>query len=661
MDTDDLFQALTGLARHHRWTWSAPARELLERVGGADGLTRHPAAVVADLTPAELAALAADDAVVAAVAELATPDRGPLSSTDGPDIAYFSPEFGISELVPQYSGGLGILAGDHLKAADDLDLALCGVGLFYRQGFFRQVVTNGAQGERYLRYTPEELGGIDTGVTVTVPFPGRTVTAAVWRFQVGDVPLLLLDTDVAANAAPDRAITDRLYSGDRRHRLEQELILGVGGARALRALGWEVGVHHLNEGHAGFLLLELFDRRIADGATLATAQAQVRPGVVFTTHTPVPAGIDRFEPELAAPYLAPWAEAWGVGGAELLALGHAPDDDPPAFNMAAFCLRAAGRANGVSKLHGRVSRELFAAVPGGDRITSITNGVHARTWVMPELQTLFDGALGPGWAAGDPAAWSAVDDIGAAAIRSVRRRGADRLTTLVAERTGTELDPTALTVGFARRFATYKRADLLLQPAEQLAALLADDDRPLQFVFAGKAHPADDEGKALLAAIVAFAATPAANGRFVFVPDYDMEVAQAMYAGCDVWLNNPIRPREASGTSGEKSALNGGLNCSISDGWWDEMADGINGWTIPNGDHAEPAARDRFEAESALGLLGGEILDDYLDGGRALGDRWIARIRHTWRSLGPRVTAARMVDDYRRELYEPALRTVSRS
>ena len=412
-------------------------------------------------------------------------------------------------------------------------------------------------------------------------------------------------------------------------------MLGVGGARALHALGWDVGVHHLNEGHAGFLLLELLDRRIAPGASLDEALAAIAPGIVFTTHTPVPAGIDRFEPPLATEYLDFWAERWALPVGDLLALGADPSDDPPAFNMAALCLRSAGRANGVSKLHGTVSRELFGAVPGGSEITSVTNGVHARTWVMPELQDVFDHSLGSGWAGGDRQAWDRVDAIDGDVIRAVRRSGAAQLREMVADRVGVELDPDALTVGFARRFATYKRATLLLRSAEALHELLADDERPIQFVFAGKAHPADEPGKSLLEQIVAFTRSSAANGRFVFVPDYEMAVARAMYAGCDVWLNNPVRPREASGTSGEKSALNGGLNCSISDGWWDEMADGRNGWVIPDSRASAPDRRDDHDAEATLAILRDDVRAEYYADGVPLSDAWLARVRHNWRTPRP--------------------------
>ncbi len=659
MDTRGLAEALSLLARNHAWTWCPSTRAVLSALPGQDG-DRHPVQVVADLDGSQLEALLGDLELMELVGRQAARLAEATADIGPPRIAYFSPEFGITDLVPQYSGGLGVLAGDHLKAASDLGLPLVGVGLFYRGGFFRQQLAAGRQRERYESYDPTSFGCIDTGAQVTVPMPGREVGARVWRLDVGRVRLVLLDTDLEANRPADRDITDRLYSGDRRHRLEQELVLGVGGARALGALGWSPPVLHLNEGHAGFLVLELLDRHISAGQRLEDALAAIAPGLVFTTHTPVPAGIDRFEPGLAARYLRYWATRWGVPVSEVLSLGRDPSDDPPGFNMAALCLRAAGRANGVSRLHGAVSRELFAEVPGGAAIGSITNGVHARTWVMPRLQTIFDEALGPSWSEGDPTAWDQVDEIDDETVRAGRRAGAVELGELVAERTGANIDPDALLVGFARRFATYKRATLLLQHPDELELLLSDDDRPVHFVFAGKAHPADAAGKDLLAEIVAFTSSAASRGRFTFVPDYDMAVARAMYAGCDVWLNNPVRPHEASGTSGEKAALNGGLNCSISDGWWDEMADGHNGWTIPSSSAATPAQRDRAESAAALGLLDDDIATLYYAGGQPWSPGWIERIRHSWRTLGPQVVAARMLTDYRTQLYEPALGEATR-
>jgi glycogen phosphorylase len=343
----------------------------------------------------------------------------------------------------------------------------------------------------------------------------------------------------------------------------------------------------------------------------------------------------------------------------VLELGRDPSEEPPEFNMAVFCLRMSARANGVSKLHGRVSRELFAHVPGGDAIGSVTNGVHARTWTAPPLQRLLDRTCGPTWADGDAEAWQRVGDLDDGAVRDVRQAGGSLLGAMVRDRAGVAFDPDVLTVGFARRFATYKRATLLLRHRDRLLELLADDARPIQFVFAGKAHPNDEPGKALLAEVVAFAASADARRRFVFVANYDIEVARAMYAGCDVWLNNPVRPHEASGTSGEKSALNGGLNCSISDGWWDEMADGRNGWTIPASASVEPAVRDRAESTAELDLLTGEIVPTYYRDGDAWSADWLDRVRHCWTDLGPRVTAARMVSDYWEQLYRPTVEAQS--
>ncbi len=663
MDSQTLRHQLHTLATSHLWTWDQGLTALLDPKPGQDSDSTsppHPVVTIDKLGAAELEALASDSSFVSRLADKWEAAEAYLADRIvDPRIAYFSPEFGISDRIPQYSGGLGILAGDHLKASSDLAVPLCAVGLFYRQGFFRQDITDGRQTERYETHTPEGLGAVDSGLTVEVPMGGHDVTARVWTVDVGRIRLVLLDTDVKANTKHDRAITDRLYSGDRRHRLEQEMILGVGGARALRALGLNPPLYHLNEGHAGFLILELIDREIAGGATLTEALERIEPHLLFTTHTPVPAGIDRFHHSLIDGYLAPWAERWSVEVADIAALGLDPDGADDEFNMAIFCLQAADRANGVSKLHGEVSRDLFGQVDKGAAIGSVTNGVHARTWTAPRIAEAFDEVGGPSWADGDGAAWERIATMDASAIRNLRRRGGETLAQMVQERTGTTLDPEILTVGFARRFATYKRADLLLRHRKQLETLLADDDTPIQFVFAGKAHPADEPGKALLANIVDFAKSKGANGRFVFVSDYDIAVASAMYAGCDVWLNNPIRPREASGTSGEKSALNGGLNCSISDGWWDEMATDMNGWTIPASDATDANARDTAEARAALDIIVDDIVPTYWDGGRPWGDPWIERVRACWTTLGPKVTAARMLTDYRDEFYQPMLDAVA--
>ncbi|HSM43909.1 MAG TPA: alpha-glucan family phosphorylase, partial [Acidimicrobiia bacterium] len=389
MSRDALMSDLKRLATNHRWTWAATTRDLLEALPGSDRHT-HPATVVSRLDEGELDTLADDEDFASRVR--AEAERLPSPVT--PTIAYCSPEFGISALLPQYAGGLGVLAGDHLKSASDLGTPLAGVGLFYREGVFRQEIEDGRQSERYDTIDPEGVGATDTGIVVGIPFPGREVRAKAWRIDIGRVPLLLLDTDIDANSADDRKITDRLYAGSRQHRLEQEMVLGVGGARALAAMGWDIELHHLNEGHAGFIVLELIDRICAE-IGLEEARERVRDGLVFTTHTPVPAGIDRFGSDTVRPYLEPWASSWDVSVDSIWELGQDPDE-PDVFNMAALCLRSARTANGVSELHGEVSRKLFAGVGIGDDIGHVTNGVHARTWTGVHTQALFDEALGEG-------------------------------------------------------------------------------------------------------------------------------------------------------------------------------------------------------------------------------------------------------------------------
>lgn len=658
MDRNDLRSALLRLASNHLWTYEYRTAALFDALPTAT-VDQHPFTAVRSLTDDQVASLAADDAFVGAVADrLAHLDGVMASAVTSPDVVYYSPEFGITDVVPQYSGGLGILAGDHLKSVSDLEIGLGAVGLFYRHGFFRQYLDGGRQAERIETYQADDFGFTDTGIVVEVPVADRVVDAKVWKMEVGRVPLLLLDTDLPQNSEHDRAITDQLYGGDQLHRLEQELVLGVGGARAVAAMGWTPGVHHSNEGHAGFLAIELLDRaRAGDAATLDDAIEAIRPHVLFTTHTPVPAGIDRFAHAMIAPHLQPWADSWGDPIADVLALGPDPDD-AKTFNMAALCLKVAARANGVSKLHGEVSRDLFGDVPGGSDISSVTNGVHARTWVSPTLQDLFDARLGTDWALGNAGAWERIDDVESDAIVTARATDKAPLIELLAERSGATLDPDALVIGFARRFATYKRANLLLRHPDVLAALLADDDRPIHILFAGKAHPADKPGKQLIEQVVAYGASAEANGRFSFIPDYDIGVARALYFGCDVWLNNPVRPREASGTSGEKAALNGGLNCSILDGWWAEMSDGRNGWDIPTSDATDDQVRDTEESASALSLLGDIAAEFHADGSGRPSEAWVDRMRHNWRTLGPKVTAARMVSDYDNELYQPMLRVL---
>ena len=470
---------------------------------------------------------------------------------------------------------------------------------------------------------------------------------SVWKVQVGRVPLYLLDTNVEGNSPEAAAITNRLYGGDTEHRLRQEMVLGIGGVRVLRALGLQPQVFHTNEGHAGFLSLERIRELVASGFTFREAVESVRAGGVFTTHTPVPAGIDRFSPELMKKYFGTLAASYGVTFDDLMAIGSRDDEKDGKFNMAVMGLRLAGRANGVAQLHGEVSREMFAGlwpnVPQAEvPIGAITNGVHAPTWVGDHIAPLLAKSVGPVWDGADEASWSGVGKLDPAEVWAARAKGRAELVTFVRARLGDALlDPKALTIGFARRFATYKRATLLLSQPERLRKLLLDPDRPVQFVFAGKAHPADQPGKDMIRDIELFARQLDVGHRFIFLPDYDMAVARVMYHGCDVWLNNPRRPLEACGTSGMKAALNGALNCSILDGWWDECFDGENGWAINSADDdPDTGRRDQREATSLFGLLEREIMPLYYDRGNdGLPHGWIGKMAHNWKSLGPFITA----------------------
>ena len=635
--------ALLTLASNLRWSWHQPTRRLLDTLPGATA-GEHPVAALHDADAAALATWT--DEHRATIDELADELAAVVATVSSPSVAYFSPEFGIAAELPQYSGGLGILAGDHLKSASDLALPLTGVGLFYREGFFRQSIDGTQQHERYERVDPEAVGAVDTGATVRVSIGGTDVAAKVWQQWVGATRLVLLDTAVDSNLKWARQITDRLYSGDRRHRLHQELILGVGGVRALRALDLQPDVFHLNEGHACFLLLELLAEQVEAGHSLDDAITDVRSRSLFTTHTPVPAGIDRFARDLVEPQLAIWAKRLGVTVDTLFDWARLPSEPPvEPFNTAALAFELCGRANGVSQLHSGVSRKLFGSLPRAAALEGITNGVHARTWVSPELQTFFDEHLGPRWSDGAATAWATIGEAPRESFEAARAPGRARLVDLIADRTGVTFDADECIIGFARRFATYKRADLLLRDRDGLRRSL---DAGAQFVFAGKAHPADNDGKAVLAEIAAFAATDEAQGRFALIPDYDIEIAQEMYGACDVWLNNPVRPREACGTSGEKSALNGGLNCSILDGWWaDWFVDGI-GWAIPTSELDDPKARDLAEATALHELLATEVLPTFADR-----DAWWSMTAAMFRHLGPLVTSGRMVAEYDERFYQP--------
>jgi glycogen phosphorylase len=715
-------EPLRSLMLNLRWSWHAQTRTLFDAIdpGSRELAESDPVALLARVDQGRLAALAADGQYLrrlgAAAGELRdylTQPRwyqaaaGPAADLPSA-IAYFSPEYGITEALPQYSGGLGILAGDHLKAASDLGVPLIGVGLLYRHGYFTQSLSlEGWQAERYPASDPNGLPltllreGDGSAIRVHVGLADDlTLRAQIWVAEVGRVPLLLLDSYVEENDPSLREVTDRLYGGGTDHRLRQELLLGVGGLRAVRAYCARTGhpspeVFHTNEGHAGFLGLERIREYVRQGLDFDEALEMCRAGTVFTTHTPEAAGIDRFPLDLVARDVANGAET-GLPASRVLALGAETyqGGDPGVFNMAVMGMRLGQRVNGVSKLHGHVSRVIFSGLwPGFDEaevpITSVTNGVHAPTWVAPEIIALAEdpdsgvgtgaaaGAAGPGTLA-DPADdqdfWRrvAADPRRLWEVRRVLRRrlieqARRRLRASCRQRgasdaeliwTDSVLDEEVLTIGFARRVPSYKRLTMMLHDQARLTGLLLDPDRPIQIVVAGKAHPADDSGKQLISDLVRFSDGPQVRHRIVFLPDYDMAMARTLVQGCDVWLNNPLRPQEASGTSGMKAALNGGLNLSVLDGWWDEWYDGRNGWAIPSADSVtDRARRDELEAAALYDLLGKSVAPMFYQAGQdGLPDRWLEMVAHTLRTLGPKVLATRMVRQYVTELYAPAAR-----
>ncbi|HET9071264.1 MAG TPA: alpha-glucan family phosphorylase [Acidimicrobiales bacterium] len=690
---------LQDLAFNLRWAWDPRTRDLFRWVDPQlwESSFHDPVRVLSLVDRHRLEQLARDPAFMGVLGELheelnryCTVGRWFQTRAGSPlqSVAYFSPEFGIAEALPQYSGGLGVLAGDHLKAASSLGVPLTGVGLMYRMGYFRQYLNGeGWQGERYPVLDPHAMAlRLVDGVRVELALAEQTLVAQVWLAEVGRVRLYLLDADVEANPLELREITDRLYGGGVEHRLRQELLLGIGGVRALRAVGVPSQVFHTNEGHAGFLGLERIRTLVTDeGLSFTEAIEAVRAGTIFTTHTPVPAGIDRFPRELMERYFGAWAAEVGVGMDQLMALGHFPADPPDApFNMAVMGLRLAGRSNGVAHLHGDTSRRMFqplwpAVPPDEVPITSVTNGVHGRTWVAPEMSELLTKYVSPAWDEASRPEWARVRDARDDELWRVREQGREALVTFVRARmkqtlvaagvpgvdaawVDEALDPRYLVVGFARRFASYKRATLLLSQPDRLRRLLLDEQRPLQLVFAGKAHPADELGKEIIAQIARFAGDPEIRHRIMFVEDYDIAVARTLYQGSDVWLNTPRRPMEASGTSGMKAALNGALNCSILDGWWDEMFDGDNGWAIASAEsYDDVARRDEIEAESLFEILERQIIPLFYDrsGGR-VPHEWIRRVKASLCSLGPEVLASRMVRDYVERMYEPTAARVEK-
>lgn len=702
-------QRLPELAYNIRWAWDHPTIDLFKRMDPElwEETNHNPVRMLGLIHQNKLNALARDDGFLAHLDRVLQSYDDYMQKADRawypqeyqpeehPQIAYFSFEFGLTESIPNYSGGLGVLAGDHLKAASDLAVPLVGVGLLYQQGYFRQYLNiDGWQQERYPEndfYTmPLRLMKEGSGqpIRISVDFPGRSVYAQIWQVKVGRVNLLLLDTNIPENTAKeDQNLTDQLYGGDRETRIKQEILLGIGGLRALYSLGIEPAVCHMNEGHSAFLALErariLMERH---GLTFAEALAVTSASNVFTTHTPVPAGNDYFKPELVEQYFETYRKELGLSREDFLALGRVDAHNREEyFCMTVLALRASGYANGVSRLHGEVARKMwtdvYPDVPLSEvPISSITNGVHIFTWVSSELGNLFDRYLGPRWRddSTDRKVWQRVVNIPGEELWRTHERSRETLVNFVRERlvkqyeqrgappseideAGEVLDPDALTIGFARRFATYKRATLLLRDPERLTRIMCSD-RPVQFIFAGKAHPHDTEGKEFIREIVHFARNMGCRNHIVFLEDYDMVVARYLVQGVDVWMNTPRRPLEASGTSGMKASMNGVLNLSVLDGWWAEAYRRDLGWAIGRGEEYEDQGlQDYIESNATYEMLEKDLIPTFYDRGTdGLPRGWIMRMKAALRELSPVYTMDRVVQEYTRRYYHPAIEHYAR-
>jgi len=708
LGAQSLYDKCVALASNLWWSWHPEVINLFRDLDPIRWrqLDHNPVALLKEFTPERLDARATEMVLYSRIhhayrqlkaymsssrATWATTHAGVLGAQP---VAYFSAEFGMHESVPIYSGGLGVLSGDHIKSASGLGIPLVAVGLFYDQGYFKQRLDeNGYQVEEYLdtkvENLPLEPALNPDGQPVTISIETRTgaLHARVWLMHVGRVRLYLLDCDVEGNSPEDRSLTSRLYGGDERTRIRQELVLGVGGVRALKALGIRPGVYHLNEGHSAFAPLEAIrERMVEDGIDFNDSLREVAQRTVFTTHTPVPAGHDRFSAELVEEHLGPLRDALGISYDQLMGLGRVePQNKEETICMTVLGLKLSRRANAVSSLHGHVSRRMWAhlwpwraeeEIPIGH----ITNGVHVPSWLAWQMQQLYDRHFAAGWIhrMGEPEVWQSIYDVDPGELwethnalknlmmafvrrrisRQCRRRGESDEAVEIARNL---LDPEVLTIGFARRFATYKRADLIMSDADRLCRLLCDQDRPVQIIFAGKAHPKDEPGKALIRKIAGARLESRFQNRVVFIEDYDINVCRHLIQGVDVWLNNPRRPLEASGTSGQKVVLNGGLNFSVLDGWWAEAYDGRNGFAVGTGsNHVSTEIGDRRDADSLYDVLENRIIPlFYHRDNDGLPRQWVRMMMHSIASLAWRFGAHRMVMDYARHCYVPAAGGVS--
>ncbi len=701
----DKLRPLEALAYDLTWSWTPDARALFRRMDSRlwEEVNGNPVALLGRLDQARLDQLQDDEAFLTHMQRVADHTRAELERTtwferhhgeltrDGKlQVAYFSAEYGLTEALPIYSGGLGVLSGDHLKSSHGVGVPLVAVGLAYQEGYFRQYLNEDGwqQEDPYdndFTNLPMRRARLQDGsqASIHVEIEGRPVKVRIWEVRIGRTRLYLLDTNSPSNAPEDRVITNQLYGGGTELRFKQEIVLGIGGLRALMHLGHAPTVFHMNEGHSAFMALERI-RMVVErtGLPFSVAHEVCSASHVFTTHTPVPAGFDIFSVEQLDRFLPRLHEQLGISRRDFLALG-AHEGDPElrgGFNMAYLALRCAEHINGVSQLHGEVSRAMWTRLwPGHEPhevpIGAVTNGIHVRTWTSAEMGALLDRYLGERWATdtANPNVWQAVETIPDAELWRTHERRRERLVTFVRQRVKRQLkrkgrpedeiaeasellDPHVLTIGFARRFATYKRANLLLRQPDRLRALLCDPERPVQIIFAGKAHPKDVPGKELIREIVHFARDPMIRRRIVFLEEYDMGVARRLVQGVDVWLNNPRRPKEASGTSGMKVLSNGGLNLSVLDGWWAEAYDGTNGWAIGAGETYEDVDRgDAIEADLLLDLVENQIVPEFYDrSADRLPRKWLRRMKRSMRDLTAVFSTDRMLQDYAEQLYLPA-------
>ncbi len=689
------------LAYNLWWTWQPQAQRLFSRIDNElwERLAHNPILFLREMGRSSMNEAAQKSDYLAnydqvfAEFDAYMAKKGTWCDKNHPDfcknqIAYFSMEFGLHETLPIYSGGLGVLAGDHLKEASDLGLPLMGIGLLYAEGYFSQRISE--TGWQDALNNPLDFDALplipifnEEGepFTVSVEFPDRRVSARLWEVRVGRTPLYLMDSDVPENAPEDRQLTSRLYWSDINFRIAQEVLLGVGGVRVMRALGYNPSVWHMNEGHAAFQILERARELVAEGKTFAEAIEETRVNNVFTTHTPVPAGNDEFPLWMIDKYLAAYWTELGLSRDEFVSLARNQQPWGETFSMGVLALRHSDGRNGVSELHGRVARKMWNFLwedrkPEDVPIGYVTNGVHASTWLARRLGVLYQKYLGADWLErlDDPRLWDQIDQVPDTALWEVRMHLKRKMVFYMMERTrrrwmkggfhpvqaiasGALLDPYVLTIGFARRFATYKRANLILSDLDRVLGLLNEPNQPLQIIFAGKAHPADEPGKELIQEVYRAVKKAETGGRLVFLEDYDMNVARYLVQGVDVWLNTPRRPNEASGTSGMKAAMNGALNFSVLDGWWREAYNGHNGWAIGDDVAPDTESQDENDIKSLYATLENEIIPLYYErNAEGIPVQWIKMMKNNLRTITPQFSMRRMVKEYVENLYIPAVK-----